>query len=372
MGLCTLHYFLELQMSIYRLLILVIATSLGRAKDNWAILVSTSRFWSNYRDSVNLYFFYDAVKKLGIPDSRIIVFLGEDIPCNARNGFPGKIFAAPPSRSLPVYPLSSAARIDVRSNEVNRQNFLNLLGGKYKPFMPRVRRIGSSAESSVFVYFSGHSAVAYTKFQDFEDVAAIDIAHGFEAMRVGDRYKDLLWIADTCRAASLHNKFYSSNIIALGSSGEMDKAYSHHRVGEIGQSLIDRFTMSTQAAFNKFGVEQISIAQYFGELDRQFLGTVPSLKQPLGMTDVKLIDFLGATDDLKLIRISNSLISPTNPETSTDDRVRRSLLNEPVFTRHQTDGPRYGLFQPNAPVTWNPSFLFPIAIFLGILVRISF
>lgn len=54
--------------------------------NNWAVLVGTSRFWFNYRHVANALSVYRTVKRLGIPDSHIILMLADDIPCNARNG----------------------------------------------------------------------------------------------------------------------------------------------------------------------------------------------------------------------------------------------------------------------------------------------
>ncbi|KJH46805.1 LSM domain protein [Dictyocaulus viviparus] len=57
--------------------------------NNWAVLVCTSRFWFNYRHVSNVLALYHTVKRLGIPDSNIILMLAEDIPCNPRNPRPG-------------------------------------------------------------------------------------------------------------------------------------------------------------------------------------------------------------------------------------------------------------------------------------------
>ena len=48
--------------------------------------VCTSRFWFNYRHVANTLSFYHTVKRLGIPDSHIVLMLADDIPCNPRNG----------------------------------------------------------------------------------------------------------------------------------------------------------------------------------------------------------------------------------------------------------------------------------------------
>uniref|UniRef100_K3WBE3 Uncharacterized protein n=1 Tax=Globisporangium ultimum (strain ATCC 200006 / CBS 805.95 / DAOM BR144) TaxID=431595 RepID=K3WBE3_GLOUD len=45
--------------------------------------VDTSRFWSNYRHIANALSLYHSVKRLGIPDSQIIILmLADQMPCN--------------------------------------------------------------------------------------------------------------------------------------------------------------------------------------------------------------------------------------------------------------------------------------------------
>jgi len=58
---------------------------------NWAVLVATSKYWYNYRHMANTLSFYRTVKRLGIPDSNIILMLAEDVACNARNAYPSQV-----------------------------------------------------------------------------------------------------------------------------------------------------------------------------------------------------------------------------------------------------------------------------------------
>ena len=60
--------------------------------NNWAVLVCSSRFWFNYRHVSNVLSLYRSVKRLGIPDSRIILMLADDMACNARNPRPATVF----------------------------------------------------------------------------------------------------------------------------------------------------------------------------------------------------------------------------------------------------------------------------------------
>ncbi|KAJ2631773.1 glycosylphosphatidylinositol anchor biosynthesis, partial [Coemansia sp. RSA 1287] len=57
--------------------------------NNWAVLVCTSRFWFNYRHIANTMSMYRTVKRMGIPDSHIILMLADDVACNPRNCYPG-------------------------------------------------------------------------------------------------------------------------------------------------------------------------------------------------------------------------------------------------------------------------------------------
>ena len=60
--------------------------------NNWAVLVDTSRFWFNYRHIANVLSIYRSVKRLGIPDSQIILMVADDMACNPRNPRPATVF----------------------------------------------------------------------------------------------------------------------------------------------------------------------------------------------------------------------------------------------------------------------------------------
>jgi hypothetical protein len=57
---------------------------------NWAVLVCTSAYWYNYRHMANTLSLYRTVRRLGVPDSNIILMLADDVACNARNPYPSQ------------------------------------------------------------------------------------------------------------------------------------------------------------------------------------------------------------------------------------------------------------------------------------------
>jgi GPI-anchor transamidase subunit K len=62
----------------------------GNHTSNWAVLVCTSAYWYNYRHMANTLSLYRTVRRLGVPDSNIILMLADDVACNARNAYPAQ------------------------------------------------------------------------------------------------------------------------------------------------------------------------------------------------------------------------------------------------------------------------------------------
>lgn len=71
---------------------------------------------------------YRTVKRLGIPDSNIILMLADDVACNSRNKFPGSVYAKA-GRHLDLY--GENIEVDYRGYEVTVENFIRLLTGVY-------------------------------------------------------------------------------------------------------------------------------------------------------------------------------------------------------------------------------------------------
>ncbi|KAI9804197.1 MAG: glycosylphosphatidylinositol anchor biosynthesis [Sarcosagium campestre] len=211
----------------------------GEHTSNWAVLVCTSRFWFNYRHLANVLSLYRTVKRLGIPDSQIILMLPDDMACNPRNAFPGTVYNNA-DRALDLY--GDNIEVDYRGYEVTVENFIRLLTDRVDEEMPRSKRLLTDDRSNILVYMTGHGGNEFLKFQDAEEISAFDIADAFEQMWEKKRYHEMLFMIDTCQANTMYSKFYSPNIIATGSSEIDQSSYSHHADNDVGVAVIDRYT----------------------------------------------------------------------------------------------------------------------------------
>lgn len=210
--------------------------------NNWAVIVSTSRFWFNYRHMANALSMYRTVKRLGIPDSQIILMLSDDIACNARNAFQGEVFNNA-DRQLELY--GDNIKVDYRGYEVTVENFIRLLTDRWPQEQPRSKRLLTDENSNIFIYLTGHGGDEFLKFQDAEEISSHDIADAIGQMYEKKRYNEIFFMIDTCQANTMYSKIYSPNVISCGSSALHESSYSHHSDVDIGVAVIDRFTYYT-------------------------------------------------------------------------------------------------------------------------------
>ncbi|KAJ7359741.1 peptidase C13 family-domain-containing protein [Mycena albidolilacea] len=269
--------------------------------NNWAVLVCSSRYWFNYRHMANALGMYRTVKRLGIPDSNIILMLADDAACNARNRFPGSVYANP-GRGLDLY--GDNIEVDYRGYEVTVENFLRVLTGRMEPSVPRSKRLLTDAHSNIFVYMTGHGGNEFLKFQDNEEISAFDIADAFEQMYQKKRYNEIFFMIDTCQANTMFSKFYSPNILATGSAKIDQNSYSYDNDADLGVSVIDRYThyvLEFMEGINKTSHE--SVADLFATYDFAKIHSEPGVRSDLfkrPLADVRITDFLGGVSQVEV------------------------------------------------------------------------
>ena len=200
--------------------------------NNWAVLVDTSRFWFNYRHVANVLSVYRSVKRLGIPDSQIILMIADDMACNPRNPRPATVFNNA-NQNIEVY--GNDVEVDYRGYEVTVENFVRLLTGRLPENTPRSKRLLTDEGSNILVYMTGHGGDGFLKFQDSEEITNIELADAFQQMWTKRRYNEIFFMIDTCQAASMFLKFYSPGILSVASSLVGEDSLSHHVDPSIGQ-----------------------------------------------------------------------------------------------------------------------------------------
>ncbi|XP_062084433.1 uncharacterized protein LOC133790706 [Humulus lupulus] len=263
--------------------------------NNWAVLVCTSRFWFNYRHMANTLSLYRTVKRLGIPDERIILMLADDMACNARNKYPAQVFNNE-NHKLNLY--GDNVEVDYRGYEVTVENFLRVLTGRHETAVPRSKRLLSDEGSHILLYMTGHGGDEFLKFQDSEELQSHDLADAVKQMKEKRRFKELMIMVDTCQAATLFSQLQSPGVLTIGSSMKGENSYSHHLDSDVGVSVVDRFTFYTLAFFERLNMyDNASLSSLFKSYNPSLLMSTAYYRTDLyqrQLEEVPVTNFFGS------------------------------------------------------------------------------
>lgn len=279
----------------------VMATHKSGHTNNWAVLVCSSRYWFNYRHIANTLSIYHSVKRLGIPDSHIILMLSDDMACNPRNQYPARVFNNA-KKDLNIY--GDDVEVDYRGYEVTVENFLRVLTGRLDSSVPRSKRLLSDDRSNILVYLTGHGGENFLKFQDSEEISNDELGDAFEQMWQKKRYHEMMFIIETCQAVSMYRRFYSPNILAVASSQVGEDSLSHHSDDKIGVHVIDSWTYYALEFLNNINPKsQATMQQFVDSFNPIRVKSHPGIRKDLFKRDlhqVLVTDFFGSVRNVEL------------------------------------------------------------------------
>lgn len=262
--------------------------------------MDTSRFWFNYRHVANALSFYRSVKRLGIPDSQIILMLADDMACNPRNPQAASVYNNA-NEEIDVY--GDDVEVDYRGYEVTVENFIRVLTGRLPENTPRSKRLLTDERSNVLIYMTGHGGDGFLKFQDTEELSSDELGDAFGQMYEKLRYHEMLFIIDTCQAASMLHRFYSPNVVGIASSRVGEDSLSHHIDPAIGVYVIDRYTYYALEFLERVksqGTE--TLAQFFAVCPREKCKSTVTTRTDLFQRDprkVLVTDFFGSVRNIE-------------------------------------------------------------------------
>ncbi|KAK6911355.1 Peptidase C13, legumain [Dillenia turbinata] len=251
--------------------------------NNWAVLVCTSRIC--YDGNFALFWFCCSalvlgfcsskiliacltVKRLGIPDERIILMLADDMACNSRNKYPAQVFNNE-NHWLNLY--GDNVEVDYRGYEVAVENFFPVLTGHHENAVPRSKQLLSDEGSHILLCMTGHGGDEFLKFQDSEELQSHDLADAVKQMK-----------EEKVRRAADHGGHLPSSYsllpasftwcFAIGSSVKGENLYSHHLDSDVGVSVVDQFTFYTLAFFERLNIyDNASLSSLFASYNPNLL-----------------------------------------------------------------------------------------------------
>ncbi|XP_014274694.1 legumain isoform X1 [Halyomorpha halys] len=207
----------------------------------WAVLVSGSEGWDNYRHQADVCHAYQILHSNGIPDENIIVMMFDDIAFYQDNPTPGVIINYPGGPD--VY---KGVPKDYTGNDVTVKNFINVLTGN-KTAMRGIgsgKVIESGPDDLVFINFVDHGGEGVLYFPN-EELLADDFIQTINSMTIKSKFSKLILYIEACHAGSMFDNLLSdtTNVFALTASDPHESSYACYYDQERGTFLGDVFSV---------------------------------------------------------------------------------------------------------------------------------
>jgi len=257
----------------------VIVNNLPKVSDHWAVVVSPSTTWSNYRHQADAFAMYQTLRNHGYDDDHIILIVEDNLAFDSRNIYPGEIFV---ERSDDPNVTDALVNDDVRKNALVDYHFSDLqpadladiMMGRSSDRLPHV--INPTAQSNVFFFWSGHGGSREGPLWGNEDAR-----ESFGTQRIHDivtqmsenkQFRRMMLAIETCYSGKWGEALEGiPNLLVLTAANpdETSKADVHDR--NLGVYLSNAFARTFRREVN--GNNAISIYDLYKQLARTTTGS---------------------------------------------------------------------------------------------------
>ncbi|KAL7159236.1 hypothetical protein ABFS83_01G014700 [Erythranthe nasuta] len=196
----------------------------------WAVLLAGSSGYWNYRHQADICHAYQILRKGGLKDENIIVFMYDDIAYNVENPRPGVLINSPHGED--VY---KGVPKDYTGNDVTPNNFYNvLLGNKTALTGGSGKVVDSGPNDHIFVFYSDHGGPGVLGMPTSHYIYANDLIEVLVKKHASGTYKKLVFYLEACEAGSIFEGLLPKglNIYATTASNAEESSWGTYCPGD--------------------------------------------------------------------------------------------------------------------------------------------
>jgi len=257
------------------------ATERALKFNTWAILVSGSSGWSNYRHQADVCHAYQVLHNLGVPEEHIIVMMEDDIAYHSNNQRPGKIFNKASYGGEDVY---EGVPHDYTHDLVTRDNFLKIMKGEEMTVGSK-KTLRSGPDDNVFIFYDDHGNTDVLAFPHGSSLRSANIQDALDTMVQKKMFKNLVFYVEACYSGSLFYKLnlpehvYVTTAAPVGASswsgcGGFCDAYAYAWISDLEKSHAADYSFNEQFSGPiQTAVKSLSQGCQYG--DTSVLGSSP-------------------------------------------------------------------------------------------------
>ncbi|KAH0786030.1 Clan CD, family C13, asparaginyl endopeptidase-like cysteine peptidase [Histomonas meleagridis] len=153
--------------------------------DNWAVILTGTKGWDEYRHSADAFYQYHLLIKNGFDKNKIILMNYDDIALSPKNMYPGQVFHNL-NHSINIYPGSE--NIPYRGKNVTSQNIYNVLLGDTS----NGPALLSNESDNVYIFYTGYYSIYCLTLPD-DYLYFIDLEKTIQQMSSNNRFRHLFF-----------------------------------------------------------------------------------------------------------------------------------------------------------------------------------
>ncbi|XP_039143856.1 vacuolar-processing enzyme-like [Dioscorea cayenensis subsp. rotundata] len=203
----------------------------GSASTRWAVLIAGSSGFSNYRHQADVCHAYQTLKKGGLKDENIIVFMYDDIANSEDNPRPGIVINHPEGED--VY---AGVPKDYVGEDVTVDNlFAVLLGNRSALSGGSGKVVDSGPTDHIFIYYSDHGGPGVLGMPTLPYLYAIDLIEVLKKKHASQSYKSMVFYLEACESGSIFEGLLPEdlNIYATTASNADESSWGTYCPGDL-------------------------------------------------------------------------------------------------------------------------------------------
>ncbi|KAG6391211.1 hypothetical protein SASPL_148964 [Salvia splendens] len=196
----------------------------------WAVLFAGSNGYWNYRHQADVCHAYQILKKGGLKDENIIVFMYDDIANNSENPRPGVIINNPHGDD--VY---QGVPKDYVGDTVNAENFYAvILGNKTAVKGGSGKVVDSGPNDHIFIYYTDHGGPGILGTPAGPYIYANDLNDVLKQKHAAGTYKSLVFYLEACESGSIFEGLLPEglNIYATTAANAVENSWGTYCPGD--------------------------------------------------------------------------------------------------------------------------------------------
>jgi ABC-type branched-subunit amino acid transport system substrate-binding protein len=210
----------------------------------WAVFVAASTGWDNYRHQADVLAQYQLLRTNGVPDSRIILIMADDIANNPANPEPGVV-----RQEVDGPDLYDNVEVDYLLDDITPSSLLDILLGNETAKTPVV--VNSTPNDNIYVFFAGHGEEEgiYLGY-DRQVLGAVDeemlltpqaLQTTLASMHADAAYRQMLIAIESCKGGTFGVGLDIPDVLLLSGASPHENSLSSNFDSSAGIWRADQF-----------------------------------------------------------------------------------------------------------------------------------